>query len=55
MNQLGHATALLGTLLSIAPLLIPAIPPPYQILATAIIGGLNTFLHLYAPSPAAKP
>ena len=54
MSQLGHLSAILGTVVSILPLLIPGIPPPYNAIAVAALGLANALVHLYAPSPATK-
>jgi hypothetical protein len=45
---------MIGTALTIAPQVIPFLPPPVSVIATALLATVNGVYHLYQPSPNGK-
>lgn len=51
MTLANFLTLATGTILTIAPQLIPAIPAPYAMLATAGLAFLTQLAHLFMTAP----
>lgn len=52
MIQGSLLTVIVGTALTVAPQILPAIPKPYDTLASAVLGALVTGWHLYQTPPS---
>lgn len=49
--QKGHVIAVVGTVLTIAPQLVPVLPKPYADTASALIALGTALINLYQPAP----